>query len=465
MKNIDVVKEFELFSLNIGGIGQWITNDTEQSVLDRLSLIDSIPLSKVQLNQLLVLGHEAPVSDGFFNYYWIKQPKSHPYCMPRVYDFDEKWLNGKEIVSLKHLKWGLYRLFMDSLMFFGNVRTGYRELRKKSHVQLVDFFTGKCFPTEELKLRGKPIPLKHIAKDSRYLISEMACKSYSSKDEENLKDIIINAYDDHAKINSGPVRVSDLISGEFVQKKYSARQTELSFSAEEFIDDIIESREDLKPKLEAVFKKFTKARKSALLNTSNYLSMVNELDVYVATSMRNRADFRAMGEKTEKIFNSSSLIDLHLRYFDPTLSASNGHEDKGIIECLMVKCAKVLVYCAGEKESYGKDAEAAMALSQGKAVIFLCDHESKTRFYRDVHPLSRLIEFDTGVAVGAIITDKVDDVIDLLLRIFKNEMDYTLEKDADGCLRLVESLTGSKIRFQSGDRLLTETFWNHYHGD
>jgi hypothetical protein len=61
----------------------------------------------------------------------------------------------------------------------------------------------------------------------------------------------------------------------------------------------------------------------------------------------------------------------YLRYFDPTLSAAGGHEDKGLIECLMVKCAKLLVSCAGDKESYGKDAEAAMALSLGKPVDLL----------------------------------------------------------------------------------------------
>ena len=47
----------------------------------------------------------------------------------------------------------------------------------------------------------------------------------------------------------------------------------------------------------------------------------------------------------------------------------------------MVKYAKVLVYCAGEWESYGKDAEAAMALSLGKPVIFYCDEERRHRFY------------------------------------------------------------------------------------
>lgn len=149
-------------------------------------------------------------------------------------------------------------------------------------------------------------------------------------------------------------------------------------------------------------------------NTELYLSMVNDLDVYVATSMRIRQNFRDMAATCEKIFSDPRLAKFHLRYFDPTMSAARGHEDKGLIECLMVKCAKVVVYTEGEKESYGKDAEAAMALSLGKPVIFYCDKGAKTRFYRDVHPLSRLIDFRSGVAVGAIVTDDVDQVTQLL---------------------------------------------------
>ena len=172
-----------------------------------------------------------------------------------------------------------------------------------------------------------------------------------------------------------------------------------------------------------------------------------------------------MADTCERIFSDDRLKHLNLRYFDPTLSAAAGHEDKGLIECLMVKCAKMLVYCAGEKESYGKDAEAAMALSLGKPVIFYCDQERRRRFYRDVHPLSRLIEFETGVAVGAMVTDEVQDVYELIYRTFENKMVYYLEQSRPGFLRLKDKLTDSVVRLQTNDQLLTETFWNHYHKD
>ncbi len=131
----------------------------------------------------------------------------------------------------------------------------------------------------------------------------------------------------------------------------------------------------------------------------------------------------------------------------------------------MVKCAKILIYTAGDKESFGKDSEASMALSLGKPVVFYCDvNPEKAAFYRDVHPLCRLIQFETGVAIGAIITNDLDQVVELIRRLFHNEMQYELEQhpDRSGYLRLRESLTGSIVRLHTNDQLLSETFWNHY---
>jgi hypothetical protein len=128
----------------------------------------------------------------------------------------------------------------------------------------------------------------------------------------------------------------------------------------------------------------------------------------------------------------------------------------------MVKSSKVLVYCAGKGDSWGKDAEAAMALSLGKPVIFYCDENKRQRFFSEIHPLSRLIDFQTGVAVGAMVTSSIDDVIKLLERIFENRMEYELRQLPVG-LRLIEKITNSTVRLQTRNALLRETFWNYYH--
>lgn len=225
----------------------------------------------------------------------------------------------------------------------------------------------------------------------------------------------------------------------------------------------ISSEEELLRHYDALARTFASARQSALKNTDLYLSMASDLDVYVATSMRSRQQFRDMAKTCEQIFGHPAVRDLHLRYFDPTLSATSGHEDKGLIECLMVKCAKVLIYMAGERDSYGKDAEAAMALSLGRPVIFLCDDATRRQFFTEIHPLSRLIDFQTGVAVGAMATSSPDDAARLLGRIFENKVRYQLEHPKEGYFRLREQITGSVVRLQTNNRLLRETFWNCYH--
>jgi hypothetical protein len=462
-----LLAELSLFSLGGEGIGGWLSPLADPMVFQRLDELPSNPLNKVQLNQLLGLCHEGPVVQDFFSYYWLEAPPLHPYPTQLLPTFDPRWLSAGAIVSVEHLKWGLYRLYVDALLYFGSVRTCYRALRALSRSDIDRFYQSRRFDTEGIKARGPTLPLTPIAQDDRYLVAEMACKSYGEDSDAPglMKKAISDALAQHLSTGGKSITIGELLEGKSLDKQYSDQQTEFSFALAEVLHENVESIAELEQKYERLAKRFQSARAAALRNTEYYLSMVNDLDVYVATSMRKRDDFRSMATLCDEVFSHPNLKELNLRYFDPTLSAAKGHEDKGLIECLMVKCAKALVYQSGDKDSWGKDAEAAMALSLGKPVIFYCANEPRFRIAREIHPLTRLIEFSTGIAVGAMVTEKVADVVELLSRIFANRMQYTLEQPKKGYLRLKENLTGSVVRLQTNDRLLTETFWNHYHND
>ncbi len=462
-----ILAEFDLFALGGEGLGGWLTERTDLKVFERLARIDAEPLSLAQLNQLLVFGRQAPISQGFYSYYWMPQPNLHPYDVTNIPGFTGNDNDSSEMItSLSQFKWGLYRIFVDALLYFGNVRTAFREMRTLSRSELESFYGAKRFNPDRMKRRGKVLDLEPIARDNRYLIAENACKSFGEGDvkESDLREALKLTYAEKIKAGKRRVRVKELIK-DGTKAEYANRQGEFEFSIDELLNDEVSSQDEIDEKFEKLWKRYKRARAAAMSNTHHYLGMVNDLDVYVATSMRNRDDFRNMARFCGDVFEDNRLADLDLRYFDPTMSAAPGHEDKGLIECLMVKCAKVLVYCAGDKESYGKDAEAAMALSFGKPVIFYCDSEEKSRFYREVHPLSRLIEFNTGVAVGAMVTDSVDEVVKLLGRLFMNRMSYELElhPERKKFLRLKETVTESVVRLQTDNQMLTETFWNHYH--
>jgi hypothetical protein len=329
---------------------------------------------------------------------------------------------------------------------------------------LASFFARSRFDTQAIKRRGAPLALNQIAKDDRYLISEMACKSYGTNpfQDSDLRKALLDTWRDHKNRGGGGIPLRSLIDGDYLKAKYENKQYEFKFSVDDILDQQIMSEEELTTNYTRIATRFDNARTGATRNTYLYLSMINDLDVYVATSMRTRSDFREMATNTDEIFADPRLTELHLRFFDPTMSAAAGHEDKGLIECLMVKSAKALIYCAGERDSYGKDAEAAMALSLGKPVIFFCDREQKKRFFQEVHPLSRLIHFETGIAVGAMVASSVKDVSELLYRIFENKMQYELDQPRAGYLRLKEKLSGSVVRLQTSDLLLSDIFWNYY---
>ena len=170
-----ILHECRLFSLGTDGIGGWLSKETDDKVFERLDNIGNNHLTKVQLNQLLAFGHEAPVSDGFYAYYWLKNPDNHPYNVSELLDFKLDWIQSSSIQSLEHLKWGLYRLFVDGLLYFGNVRTAYQKLRTMTKTELKSFFSSKRFDTDVIKSRGPALALRSIQQDDRYLWSFAFC--------------------------------------------------------------------------------------------------------------------------------------------------------------------------------------------------------------------------------------------------------------------------------------------------
>lgn len=446
----------------------FLATEDGKLVIERLMNLEKEPLSITHLNQLLHLSHDAGMTYGFFRYYFLTFPSNHPYPVDRFWDAS-CLMSDVGIASLEQLDFGLRRFYTDALLYWGNIRSAYRELRTKSYEGIDLFFSGKRYDNESMNGRTKVLPFHAIPVDDRYLISEMACKAYSKETLGSatlLERILLEEY---KKKGGGKLQIASLMDQSSpIAAQDPQMQLLLQTGAEEFMEEIVTSESDIRSHVKAISERFNTARAAAISNTSLYLSMVNELDVYVATSMRKRADFKNMAEDCRHIFAHSDLASLKLRYFDPTMSAADGHEDKGLIECLMVKCAKVVLYFAGDGDSYGKDAEIAMAMSLGKPAIVLCPDTAKGRqrekIFRDIHPLSRLIEFETGVAIGSMVTRNRDIAARLLERIFKNKMEYELHNDGTGYYRLKERLTGSIVRLHTNSRLLRESFWNYYHG-
>ncbi len=106
----------------------------------------------------------------------------------------------------------------------------------------------------------------------------------------------------------------------------------------------------------------------ATTNQNVYLAS-DHLDVYVATSMRERHEFSAISRLTSVIFQDQALANLKLRWFDPTQAYCPNRINKGLSEALMLRRASCTIYLAQESDTLGKDSELASTLAQGKPVV------------------------------------------------------------------------------------------------
>ena len=313
-----ILDQFQLFQGGTGGLDSWLGLKTPDVMLDALADIENHPLSRARFNQLLTLAHEAPISQPLFAYYWLDAP-DHPYDVRSVPGYDERWPGSRNISSIDQLYWGLYRFYMDALLYFGSIRTAYQRLRQLSKRDLRSFFASSRF--SGFDDRGEALMLSQIAKDNRYLISEMACKSFDTagktSDANQLQQVLLDLYHKHRAGGGGPVTALQLLTGEYAKAKYGHLDRQLRLSADDFLEELFEDEDSLREKIRRVALDFARARNVALYNTSMYLSMVGDLDVYIATSMRYRYDFRDMANFCETVFSDDKLQGLKPAIFRP----------------------------------------------------------------------------------------------------------------------------------------------------
>ena len=225
-----ISQKFDLFRGGTGGLDNWLGKETPDQVFDALANIEKQPLSRARFSQLLTLAHEAPLSDALFRYYWLSVPERHPYSVIRLPFFNREWTQLEHIVSLDHLYWGLYRFYVDALLCFGNIRTAFHKLRSLSENELTQFFQNRRIDTAALSKRGEPIGLSNIGRDSRYLISEMACKSFDAADkpDSELSLVLSDLYSHHIEAGGGSITVEDLLNGAYNEGKYVDMQLQLN---------------------------------------------------------------------------------------------------------------------------------------------------------------------------------------------------------------------------------------------
>ena len=228
-------------------------------------------------------------------------------------DGDTEYQSSSTIASFDQLKVGVTRFRETGLLLFGNVKFAFKELSSGAdELRLAQYISFRSPKSDEaFRRRHDPLlPIERIPADKTYLLGYLIERQLKERVEQNPNDT--GAADEDSE------RLRVVETG---RRNYEA-----------------------------------------------YLAS-DHLDVYVATSMRERHEFSAISRLTQQIFGHPGLADLRLRWFDPTQAYCRNRMDKGLAEALMLKRAQCTIYLAQEGDTLGKDSELASTLAQDKPVI------------------------------------------------------------------------------------------------
>jgi hypothetical protein len=414
-----------------------------------------------QFNEILLMFGYNRVSNSFFQF---------------LVDGNLKYQNGSQITSLTQLKNGVFNFLKVALLYLGNIEFAFTEL--SWNIPSLDEYLISTTEINEsdYRLRHKQLlELERIPPEKTYFLG------YKIIEEIN-----------EAKNSQG------------------------------------NQAQEMEKERENIIKKGEKNFRSYLIS--------DHMDIYVATSMRLKHEYKMVNKWIDKIFSDQQLSDLNLRWFDPTQAFCKDRIDKGLSEALMLKRAKCTLYLAQETDTLGKDSELASTLAQGKPVIayvpaadeqylheliadisnfdkkksredilleileftnplivwhekrirqFLDDRKSlntkelekivlkkikdlynkREKMLRDIHPLGIQVNLDSGVANGLLVVRNISSCVKLIKNIVLNKLEFDLDyKFFDKKLYIIlkEKISNCVFRIVTGDKLLTNSFWNFY---
>ena len=298
----------------------------------------------MQLNEVLLLVNAYTLSEGFFNFFFVPKRK----------------LSMDGCISLKELKNGIKQFRKYAMLVYGSFYSAFRKLSKMTYDEIsseLQAYTSNTCELDSIYRNRHPelLSIKKIPAHHLYLLGYVSGKVHEMELSE-ASNILILLSGKNAK-----KAISNNIKAERKFEIFSKNNQGGLSNFKNYIKDSL-------IKLEKVNEDKVEAEKNGALNTSIYLTW-SELDVYLATSMRESWEYESFNKFVGTLFKNTKLKKLNLRYFNPTQSHVSGRIDKGLIESLMLKKAKCTIYTVQETDTLGKDSELAVTLAQGKPVI------------------------------------------------------------------------------------------------
>lgn len=344
---------------------------------------------------------------------------------PVEYDFFNDLFGDIDFSNLDDIKSCVRKFRTVAMLVYGNLRFSYKVLKfgrdEETKKSLADLF-AEYYPTEETikdrirkyNEKSKLVGIEKISENQLFALGYLSTEQSKSVNDARvvLREILKEFNEEIGSSDYGELEkfgnkflgknghlsrfqnFSSLVGKAGIPRADGLLGPLYNVPGKSLNELIVELIGECKVVDEEVVKE---TQKSGEINTAIYLGL-HDLDVYNATSMRSPLHFTTNRTFTQSLFTDDTFDKWNIHYFDPTQSYLKDRIQKGLLESLMIKRAKVTIYNAQEEDTFGKDSEAAVALAQGKDVIvyvarLFFDETSLTDMYRLLDSAPRL-EYD-----------------------------------------------------------------------
>lgn len=436
--------------------------DLLAQVADRLSEGQSIGYS--QFNELLMyLGYDR-VAPEFFQYL----------CSPEALGSDFR--HPKQISSVATLVDGINRFRKLALLLYGNIKFGFKTLSQDPERLLyfsVEVHAEK--PDGALRSRHDPlVALKRIAGSDTYLLGYISGMEIDRQLKENPTD--------HELLRKKEYQASVIEKGKWNHNVYLTSDhldVYVATSMREpheylFVNDFMGRIEgnphikDLKLRLfdptqaycpNRIDKGLAEAlmlKRAActiyLAQESDTLGKDSELASTLAQGKPVIAFVPEVDEKswdylfkTFRTINAQEAEEETLVRVLKIYSPSAAWEDTAVVDHLSRKKNLTVM------ELMKKAQDAVKA-----------HYDKRARVLKETHPLGLQTNLGTGVANGVLVARRVEECALLVRKILLSSLEFDIDDSENGYVFLREKITGCIFRVMTGDKLLTNSFWNFY---
>lgn len=303
-------------------------------------------------NALLTFYGERPVSEAFY----------------------KRFLGSSSFASVRQFHQAVLDFQTTAIRIYGSFRRAFKTLSVCDEAQLErELEMLQPIPADTFTCRRAFSTIKPIARDRLddlgYISAERVKRQNRERHDLQRKLIELAVWierDTEGSIQKFPTKKLNRIQT-LLRAFDSDLQIEETLFSKVDPDEIRREADRLAPE-DSELARIADTQERGQQNLSAYLTEAY-MDVYIATSMRERADFISVNTFVETVFHDPIIAPLHLRYFNPTLSWIADRVAKGLVEALMLKRARLTIYMAQKGDTFGKDSEASVALGQGKPVI------------------------------------------------------------------------------------------------